>query len=79
MKYSPFSIVYLCCGKFYQPTSGNTRPPKSQFGAIFCHLNDHCVVFKSARQLWKISTGRYEKDASDHAFGALLANKLANL
>ena len=26
-----------------------TRPPQSQSGAIFCHLNHHCVVFKSAR------------------------------
>ena len=23
-----------------------TRPPQCQSGAIFCHLNDHCVVFK---------------------------------
>ena len=30
-----------------------TRPPKSQSGAIFCYLNDHCVVFESARQFWK--------------------------
>ena len=26
-----------------------TRPPQSQSGSIFCHLNHHCVVFKSAR------------------------------
>ena len=26
-----------------------TRPPQSQSGAILCHLNHHCVVFKSAR------------------------------
>ena len=25
------------------------RPPQSQSGAIFCHLNYHCVVFESAR------------------------------
>ena len=53
--------------------SGCTRPAQSQSGAIFFHLNDHCVVFKSARQFWKNVTGRYEKYASDHA------NKLAYL
>ena len=26
-----------------------TRPPQSQSGAIFCHLNHHCVVFNSGR------------------------------
>ena len=36
-----------------------TRPPQSQSGAIFCHLNHHCVVFKSARQLFKKITKRY--------------------
>ena len=66
------SIVNICI-------SGCTRPPQSQSGAIFFHLNDHCVVFKSARQFWKNVTGRYEKYASDHAFGTLLANKLAYL
>ena len=35
--------------------SGCTRPPQSQSGAIFCHLNHHCVVFKSARHLTKMS------------------------
>ena len=28
-------------------------PPKSQCGAIFCHLNDHCAVFKNARKWQK--------------------------
>ena len=28
---------------------------QSQSGAVFCHLNDHCVVFKSAKQVWKKS------------------------
>ena len=59
--------------------SGCTRPPQSQSGAIFFHLNDHCVVFKSARQFWKNITERYEKYDSDHTFGTLLANKLAYL
>ena len=27
--------------------------PKVSPEAIFCHLNHYCVVFKSARQLWK--------------------------
>ena len=67
--YSPFHCVI----------SGCTRPPQSQSGAIFSHQNDHYVVFKSARQFWKNVTGRYEKYASDHAFGTLLANKLAYL
>ena len=58
-------------------TSGCTRPPQSQSGAIFFHLNDHCVMFKSARQFWKNVTERYEKYPSDHAFGTLLAKKLA--
>ena len=40
---------------------------------------DHCVVFKSAVQFWKNVTGRYDKYASDHAFGTSLANKLAYL
>ena len=60
-------------------TSGCTRPPQSQSGAMFFHLNDHCVVFKSAIQFCKNVTGRYDKYASDHAFGTLLANKLAYL
>ena len=36
-----------------------TRPPRSQSGAIFCHPNHHCVVFKSPRQLWKKPTEIY--------------------
>ena len=36
-----------------------TRPPQSQSGAISCHLNHHCVVFKSAWQLWIKITERY--------------------
>ena len=32
-----------------QTTLRCTRPPQSQSGAIFCHLNHHCVLFKSAR------------------------------
>ena len=38
-------------GSSLQPTHKLrcTRPPQSQSGAIFCHLNHHCVVFKSAR------------------------------
>ena len=59
--------------------SGCTIPSQSQSGAFFFHLNDHCVMFKSAWQFWKNVTGRYEKYASDHAFGTLLANKLAYL
>ena len=42
------------------PKSGCTRPLKSQSGSIFCHQKDQCVVFKSARQICKIITGRYE-------------------
>ena len=52
--------------------SGRTRPPQSQSGAIFFHLNHHCVVLKSARQYSKNFTGKYEKYASDHAFGTSL-------
>ena len=62
-----------------QPKAGSTRPPQSQSGAIFFHLNYYCVVFKSTRQFWKNVTGRYEKNASDHAFGTALAHKLAYL
>ena len=58
--------------------SGCTRPPQSQSGAIFCHQNNHCVVFESAGQFfWGEITGRYEKYASDQAFGTLLANTSA--
>ena len=52
-----------------------TRPPQSQSGAIFCQLNHHCVVFQSARQVWKKITERYKKNASDLAFGTSVANK----
>ena len=31
---------------------GCTRPPQSQSGAIFCCLNNHCILFKIARQFW---------------------------
>ena len=37
----------------YMGTLGCTRPPQSQYGALFCHLYDHCVVFKSVRQFWE--------------------------
>ena len=53
----------------------NYRPPQSQSGAIFCHLNDQCVVFKSPRQLWIKTIKRYKKYAWDHAFETSLANK----
>ena len=59
--------------------SGCTRPPQSQSGAIFCHLNHHCVVFKSARLLWKQIADTYIKYASFHAFGTSPANKFKYL
>ena len=37
-----------------------TRPPQSQSGALFCHLNHHCVVLKSARYLWKQIADTYK-------------------
>ena len=40
--------------------SGCARPPQSQSGAIFCHLNDHCVVFESASRFKTTFPGRYE-------------------
>ena len=56
-----------------------TRPPHSQSGAVFCHLNHHCVVFKTPRQLWIKTTERYKKYASDYAFWTSLANKFKYL
>ena len=39
-----YMVIYIKLG-----TLRCTRPPQSQSGAIFCHLNHHCVVFKSPR------------------------------
>ena len=38
-----------------------TDQSKRQLRAILCHLNYHCVAFKSARQFMKTFTGRYEE------------------
>ena len=40
---------------------GCSRPPKSQFRAIFCHLNYHCVLFYGVGHFWNIFTWIYEK------------------
>ena len=53
-----------------------TRPPTKQFGDIFCHLNDHCVLIESARQFGEKNPEKYEKYASDSAFGASMAKNL---
>ena len=64
--------------KLFSITLRCTRPPQSQSGAIFCDLNHHCVVFKSARQVWGKITKRYQKYALDHAFETFQANKINN-
>ena len=70
--------IVLFMSKGNSDTSGCTRPPQSQSGALFCHLNYPFVVFKSVRQFFgEKSSERYDKYASNYEFGTSLADKLA--